>query len=309
MHVAEAGQGFPVLLLPRVSRALVLVAASDARRWRRRAFAPSRRISAATAAPMRRRRSARIRSIIWSAISPDCSMRSRSRRRWSSATIGAASSPGRWRCWPPHRVARRGRHQHAVLSAPADAPHRADARDVAGQLQLRPLFPDTRRRGGGARRATCAARCAAFCRTPIARGSKNCSRPVRRRSVRRAAGCSIACPTRRTASFSAARTSRCSRRTFERTGFRGGLNWYRNFDCNWETTAYLSGAKVQPPALMITAELDPGAASRAGRRHGAWVPNLRATHVIKDCGHWTQQEKPDEVNRLLLSWASFLRDQ
>lgn len=95
--------------------------------------------------------------------------------------------------------------------------------------------------------------------------------------------------------------------TFERTGFRGGLNWYRNFDYNWETTAYLAGAKVPQPALMITAELDPVLRPEMAEGMTAWVPNLRATHLVKDCGHWTQQEKPDVVNRVLSEFLADLR--
>ncbi len=94
---------------------------------------------------------------------------------------------------------------------------------------------------------------------------------------------------------------------FARTGFRGGLNWYRNFDSNWETTAYLVGARVNQPALMISAELDPVLRPEMTAGMAARVPNLRATHVVKDCGHWTQQEKPAEVNRLLIEFLSDLR--
>ena len=94
--------------------------------------------------------------------------------------------------------------------------------------------------------------------------------------------------------------------TFEKTGFRGGLNWYRNFDRNWETTGYLSGAKVQQPALMITAELDPVLRPELAAGMDAWVPNLRRTHLVADCGHWTQQEKPEEVNRVLLEFLADL---
>src|SRR5262245_23580218 len=94
--------------------------------------------------------------------------------------------------------------------------------------------------------------------------------------------------------------------TFEKTGFRGGLNWYRNFDFNWETTAYLSGAKVQAPALMITAELDPVLRPELAAGMEAWVPNLRGTHLVADCGHWTQQEKPEQVNRLLIQFVDEL---
>jgi pimeloyl-ACP methyl ester carboxylesterase len=94
---------------------------------------------------------------------------------------------------------------------------------------------------------------------------------------------------------------------FGKTGFRGGLNWYRNFDFNWETTAYQSGARVQAPALMITAELDPVLRPEMADGMSEWVPNLRHTHLIRDCGHWTQQEKPDEVNRVLLEFLAALR--
>ena len=71
------------------------------------------------------------------------------------------------------------------------------------------------------------------------------------------AASSTACPTVRTEAFLTAEDFEVFVRAFERTGFTGGLNWYRNFDRNWETTAYLAGAKVMQPALMLTAELDP----------------------------------------------------
>ena len=96
-------------------------------------------------------------------------------------------------------------------------------------------------------------------------------------------------------------------RAFERTGFRGGLNWYRNFDRNWETTAYLNGANVQQPALMITAELDPVLRPEMAEGMNLWVPNLRRTVLIKDSGHWTQQEKPAEVNAALLDFLGEFR--
>ncbi len=93
---------------------------------------------------------------------------------------------------------------------------------------------------------------------------------------------------------------------YRKTGFRGGINWYRNFDYNWETTAYQSGAKVQAPALMITADLDPVLRPELAAGMSQWVPNLRKTVLISDCGHWTQQEKPDEVNREMLEFLADL---
>ncbi len=94
-------------------------------------------------------------------------------------------------------------------------------------------------------------------------------------------------------------------RAFEETGFTGGLNWYRNMEVNWETTAYLSGAKVQAPALMITAEWDPVLRPEMAEGMQRWVPNLTRTILVSECGHWTQQEKPEEVNAALIA---FLRE-
>ena len=94
---------------------------------------------------------------------------------------------------------------------------------------------------------------------------------------------------------------------FERTGFRGGLNWYRNFDRNWETTAYLHAAKVTQPALMITAELDPVLRPEMADGMSAWVPNLRRTVLVRDSGHWTQQEQPAAVNVALLRFLAEFR--
>ena len=92
---------------------------------------------------------------------------------------------------------------------------------------------------------------------------------------------------------------------FTKSGFRGGLNWYRNFDQNWETTAHLNNAKVQQPALMITAEFDVVLRPELAVGMERWVPNLRRTVLIEGSGHWTQQEKPAEVNAALLE---FLRE-
>jgi len=94
-------------------------------------------------------------------------------------------------------------------------------------------------------------------------------------------------------------------RAFERTGFTGGLNWYRNFDRNWETTAYLPNT-VSQPALMLTAENDPVLRPEMANGMSAWVPNLRDTILIKDSGHWTQQEQPAAVNSALIRFLRSL---
>jgi soluble epoxide hydrolase/lipid-phosphate phosphatase len=91
---------------------------------------------------------------------------------------------------------------------------------------------------------------------------------------------------------------------FRKGGFTGPLNYYRNIDRNWETTAYLEGRQVTMPTLMICAENDPILIPQSAQRMPEYIPDL-TTHLIKNCGHWTQQEQPDEVNRLILE---FLKD-
>ena len=96
-------------------------------------------------------------------------------------------------------------------------------------------------------------------------------------------------------------------KAFEKTGFRGGLNWYRNLDRNWELTAYLNNAQVMQPALMITAELDIVLRPEMAKGMEMWVPNLRKTVLIEGSGHWTQQEKPAEVNAALVDFLQEFR--
>jgi pimeloyl-ACP methyl ester carboxylesterase len=92
---------------------------------------------------------------------------------------------------------------------------------------------------------------------------------------------------------------------FTRTGFRGGLNWYRNLDRSWEESASLE-YKVKQPALMIIAELDPVLVPALADGMEALVPNLRKV-LIKGSGHWTQQEKPAEVNAAILDFIGDLK--
>ncbi len=94
-------------------------------------------------------------------------------------------------------------------------------------------------------------------------------------------------------------------RAFERTGFRGGLNWYRCFDRSWEESAQVE-QQVKQPALMITAEFDPVLRPSLCAGMEAFVPNLRKIVLVKGAGHWTQQEKPAEVNAALLEFLADL---
>lgn len=93
---------------------------------------------------------------------------------------------------------------------------------------------------------------------------------------------------------------------FSRTGFTGGLNYYRNIDRNWELLAPFAGAQVMVPALYMVGQYDLVLAfegmSKLVSNLADFVPNLRETITLPDCGHWTQQEKPDEVNAALLGF-------
>jgi soluble epoxide hydrolase/lipid-phosphate phosphatase len=92
---------------------------------------------------------------------------------------------------------------------------------------------------------------------------------------------------------------------FRKGGLTGPLNYYRNFDRNWETTPHLAGRQVLCPALMISAEGDPILRPEATEGMERHVPNL-TRRLVPDCGHWTQQERPDEVNRLLVDFLRHL---
>jgi len=97
---------------------------------------------------------------------------------------------------------------------------------------------------------------------------------------------------------------------FERTGFACGLNWYRNIDRNWELTAPWHGAQVTVPAGFIVGDRDVVYHFPGGRDNVAnlnrFVPNLKQSVVLEGCGHWTQQERPTEVNRFLIDFLRSL---
>ena len=88
--------------------------------------------------------------------------------------------------------------------------------------------------------------------------------------------------------------------TFQRTGFTGGINWYRNFTRNWEESEGRS-QMVTVPSLMIMAENDVVLRPAMADGMEAMVPNLER-YLVKNCGHWTQQEHPEETNRVIVDW-------
>lgn len=89
---------------------------------------------------------------------------------------------------------------------------------------------------------------------------------------------------------------------FGRTGFTGGLNWYRNFDRNWELTPELAGARVGVPAAFVAGESDPVLAMVPVDPMREWVTDLRDVVLVPGAGHWVQQEAPAEVNAALLAF-------
>jgi pimeloyl-ACP methyl ester carboxylesterase len=95
---------------------------------------------------------------------------------------------------------------------------------------------------------------------------------------------------------------------FERTGFRGGLNWYRNLDRTWELMAAWRGARVTVPALFIAGSRDPVIArTRAAMEAlSETVPGLVEVELLPGCGHWTQQERPAQVNEELIAFLDGL---
>ena len=83
---------------------------------------------------------------------------------------------------------------------------------------------------------------------------------------------------------------------FESTGFTGSINWYRNLDRNWHLLADADPI-IQQPTLMIYGDRDPVSQSEI---LADFVPNVEVVRL--DCGHWIQQEKPEETNQAMLKW-------
>ena len=83
---------------------------------------------------------------------------------------------------------------------------------------------------------------------------------------------------------------------FEATGFTGSINWYRNLDRNWHLLADVNPI-IHQPTLMIYGDRDLVAKSE---KLAEFVPNVEVVNL--DCGHWIQQEKPEETNQAILKW-------
>jgi len=93
---------------------------------------------------------------------------------------------------------------------------------------------------------------------------------------------------------------------FTRTGFRGGLNWYRSQDRSWELLGAFAGARIAVPALYIAGDRDlvvafPGMNLLIANL-AYFVPRLSKTILLPGCGHWTQQERAAEVNEAMIEF-------
>lgn len=96
---------------------------------------------------------------------------------------------------------------------------------------------------------------------------------------------------------------------YRKSGFRGGLNWYRNLDRNWELTAPWQDAQIRQPSLFIAGSKDAVVTGLIGsklvNKLELVLPNLRQKLIVEGAGHWVQQERPEEVNAALVK---FLRE-
>ena len=97
---------------------------------------------------------------------------------------------------------------------------------------------------------------------------------------------------------------------FSRTGFRGGLNWYRNLKRNWELGGPWRGQPIRQSSLFIAGSRDgvlrfPAAQAQLDA-YPKTLPGLRGSHILEGAGHWVQQERPAEVNRLLIDFLKSL---
>src|SRR5262249_9599895 len=95
---------------------------------------------------------------------------------------------------------------------------------------------------------------------------------------------------------------------FKRAGFRGGVNWYRNMDRNWDLTPFLNGAKLQQPSMFVAGENDVvmEMLPEAMKIVELSMPNCRQKAIIPGAGHWIQQERPHPINEALIEFAKSL---
>lgn len=93
---------------------------------------------------------------------------------------------------------------------------------------------------------------------------------------------------------------------FQRAGFRGGFNWYRNLRRNWELTTPWRGCPIRQPSLFIAGERDGVLRFPASKAqieaYSQTLPGLRGCHILPGAGHWVQRERAAQVNEVLLAF-------
>jgi len=93
---------------------------------------------------------------------------------------------------------------------------------------------------------------------------------------------------------------------FRRTGFAGGLNWYRNIDRNWKMTAFLVEATINQPSLFLAGERDP--ILEVYRNYEKLLeksmPNLKGRILLDGVGHWTTLEDTESVTQHIAEFLS-----
>ncbi|AFU04709.1 alpha/beta fold hydrolase [Nocardia brasiliensis] len=104
-------------------------------------------------------------------------------------------------------------------------------------------------------------------------------------------------------------------REFDRHGdraFTGALNWYRNIDRNWKLLSAFHGRRIEVPALYVGGTRDSALSARGADQVLSDLeqdaPQLYSTVLLQDCGHWTQQERPDDVTTVLLRFLAHVGD-
>ncbi|MFV0438167.1 MAG: alpha/beta fold hydrolase [Desulfopila sp.] len=102
---------------------------------------------------------------------------------------------------------------------------------------------------------------------------------------------------------------------FQRSGFRGPINRYRNYEPDWQLVQALPDPVIYQPSLFVAGAQDmvlkmfgfhEGATAAMQASVGKFLADLRGVHLIPDCGHWTQQEAPEQTTRILIDWLSNL---
>ncbi|MFB9836923.1 alpha/beta fold hydrolase [Actinoallomurus acaciae] len=95
---------------------------------------------------------------------------------------------------------------------------------------------------------------------------------------------------------------------FERTGLSGALSRYRNMDRDWADLAGYGGSPITQPSVFAGGALDASTMWMADaiEAYPTTLPGLTSSHLLDGCGHWIQQERPEEVNAILTGWLASL---